>query len=129
MKRFHSVILLTMIGLSLFLFGSIGLFAHAENDELIQLRRRVIELETRIKQLEGLLTEKAHNDAYLETGWQNKKNWRKLKVGMTAPKVQEILGEPIKIIEGIQSLWYYPNIYCGYCSFDEKGNLVSWNEP
>ncbi|MFH1488097.1 MAG: outer membrane protein assembly factor BamE [Pseudomonadota bacterium] len=129
MKRFHSVIMLIMICLSLFLFGNIASFAHAENDEVIQLRLRIVELENRIKQLEGLLTENAHKDVKIETGWQNKKNWRKLKTGMTAPQVQKILGEPIKIIEGIQILWYYPNIYCGYCSFDEKGHLVSWNEP
>ena len=129
MKKFYSVVVLFMICLSLFLSGSIASLAHAENDEVVQLRSRIIELEKRIKQLEGLITEKAHKDTSLETGWQNKKNWRKLKVGMTAPKVQKILGEPIKIIEGTQTLWYYPNIYCGYISFDEKGRLTSWNEP
>ena len=34
-----------------------------------------------------------------------------------------------KKIEGTRTLWYYPNIYCGYVFFDKNGLLSGWNEP
>ena len=34
-----------------------------------------------------------------------------------------------RIIKGVKILWYYPNIYGGYVSFDEEGRLTGWNEP
>lgn len=104
----------------------------AQENETLQLRQRVSELEMKVKQLEGLLKEcsEAHKledaDKY---GWQNKKNWRKLTVGMQENHVKGILGEPSKVIQGVKTLWYYPNIYCGYVTFDEKGRLAGWNEP
>ncbi|MBN1625184.1 MAG: outer membrane protein assembly factor BamE [Deltaproteobacteria bacterium] len=104
----------------------------AEEDEILRLRQKVTELEGRIKDMENLL--KIYHDAGdidtgTERGWQNKKNWRRLKTGMTKDQVQSILGEPIKTIKGVRAFWYYPNIYRGYVSFDEKGFLTKWNEP
>ena len=86
-------------------------------------------MEARIKELESLLLEAGMKNAKPALGWQNKMNWRQLEIGMSQNKVRDILGEPIKIIEGVKTLWYYPNIYCGYTSFDEKGRLIGWNEP
>ena len=104
----------------------------AEDREGPQLRDRITELEARVKHLEGLL-EKClvadQGDGTVKYGWQNKKNWRKLEIGMGEKKVQGILGEPVKIIKGVQTLWYYPNYYCGYVSFDESGKITGWNEP
>ena len=125
-KRFKILlIVLTVVFCSFALFGR---NPYAQDDEVIELRRKVTELEKRVKELEGLLFESGSKNP--ETlGWQNKKNWRRLETGMDQKKVKDILGEPIKIIQGVKTLWYYPNIYCGYCSFDEKGHLVGWNEP
>ena len=104
----------------------------ASESEVSQLQQKIIELEDRIKKLELLLKQYDENqqkqtqDGY---GWQNKKNWRKLKVGMKENEVKTILGEPVKIIKGVKILWYYPNIYCGYVSFNQDGSLTGWNEP
>ena len=106
--------------------------ASAQEGEVIKLQNKITDLEDRIKLLESLLqnpekdTDEQIKD---EFGWQNKKNWRSLAIGMTENEVQEILGDPVKSIMGVRTLWYYPNIYCGYVSFDEKGHLIGWNEP
>jgi len=103
----------------------------AEEDEASQLQQKIVTLENRIKHLEALL--KKCSDLTAEesdtTGWQNKKNWRRLEEGMNMDKVQSLLGKPVKTIQGVRTLWYYPSIYCGYVSFDNKGNLIGWNEP
>ena len=105
---------------------------HAQDAELLQLREKISELEGKIEELEGLLNEciasreKGLADEY---GWQNKMNWRKLEMGMSQAKVKSILGEPTKVIKGVKTLWYYPNIYGGFVSFDKNGNAVGWNEP
>jgi hypothetical protein len=103
-----------------------------QDEEITRLRQKITELEKRIKDLESLLRiskdpESLHTGE--EQGWQNKKNWRNLKTGMTREQVYKMLGEPIMEIDGVRTLWYYPNIYCGYVSFDEKGCLIQWSEP
>ncbi len=104
----------------------------AQTDEISQLRQSVIELEAKMKGLEEQLREcqeerKAQQAA--DSGWQNKKNWRSLEVGMKEEQVRSILGEPVKVIKGVKTLWYYPNFYGGYVSFGENGRLTGWNEP
>ena len=121
--------------------GMVGLFAllalfsqpiQAQDKEILQLQQKISELEAKIEKLEGLLDEcmvsqkKGKADEY---GWQNKMNWRKLEMGMSQAQVRSILGEPTKVIEGVKILWYYPNIYGGFVSFDRSGNIVGWNEP
>jgi outer membrane protein assembly factor BamE (lipoprotein component of BamABCDE complex) len=104
----------------------------AQEDEVSQLRQRVTELEQKVKQLEALLrecTEAQQKKEASSYGWQNKKNWRSLEIGMRESQVREALGEPVKVIKGIKTLWYYPNFYGGYVSFDEDGRLTGWNEP
>jgi len=104
----------------------------ASENEVLQLQQKILELENRIKKLEFLLKrcdESHKRETKHRQGWQNKKNWRKLKIGMGESEVKNILGEPVKIIRGVKTLWYYPNIYCGYVSFDEGGALSGWNEP
>ena len=104
----------------------------AQEEEVKKLHSKISELEGKIKLLENLLKgsdkdiNKQIND---EFGWQNKKNWRNLSIGMTEKEVQELLGDPVKSIEGVRTLWYYPNIYCGYVSFGEDSRLIGWNEP
>ena len=104
----------------------------AQEEDITQLRQRITELEAKVKQLEAVI------DAYREPqkdpgnprfGWQNKMNWRRLQRGMADSQVKNILGEPIKVISGVKTLWYYPNIYCGYVTFDSQGRLIGWNEP
>jgi hypothetical protein len=104
----------------------------AQDDEILELRQRISELEERVMELETLLVvakEPEASPSGTGQGWQDKKNWRILKTGMTAEQVQGILGEPIKTIQGVRTLWYYPNTYCGYVSFDEEGRLTTWKEP
>ncbi|MBN2060026.1 MAG: outer membrane protein assembly factor BamE [Deltaproteobacteria bacterium] len=106
--------------------------AAEQKDEIIVLKQKISELERRINDLENLLKifqEPGKIQPGTESGWQNKKNWRKLETGMTQSEVEAILGEPIKTIKGVRTFWYYPNIYCGYVSFDEEGRLIRWNEP
>ena len=121
--------------------GMVGLFAllalpshpiQAQDKEILQLRQKISELETRIEELERLLNEclaSREKGAADEYGWQNKMNWRKLEMGMSQSQVQSILGKPTKVIKGVKTLWYYPNIYGGFVSFDQSGNIVGWNEP
>jgi hypothetical protein len=105
---------------------------YADEEENLKLRQKISELENRIEYLETLLKvykgpSETQNDP--EYGWENTKNWRKLEVGMTESQVLSILGDPIKLIKGVRTLWYYPSIYRGYVSFDESGNLIGWMEP
>jgi hypothetical protein len=104
----------------------------AREDETAKLRQKIVELENRIKELESTLAkyqdlEKSREES--GRGGQNKKNWRKLEAGMSREKVLSLLGEPIKTIEGVKTLWYYPDIFRGYVSFDDKGQLIGWQEP
>ena len=104
----------------------------AQTDEVSQLRQRVIELEQKTKGLEDQLkecTEARKRQQEADYGWQNKKNWRSLEMGMKEDRVKGILGEPVKVIKGVKTLWYYPNFYGGYVSFDKGGKLIGWNEP
>ncbi len=106
--------------------------SHAQESEVGRLQSRITQLETRLQELETLLKEcqEARKSGQLDQfGWQNKKNWRKLSKGMQEGQVKSMLGEPSKVIQGVKTLWYYPNIYCGYVTFDEKGRLIGWNEP
>jgi outer membrane protein assembly factor BamE (lipoprotein component of BamABCDE complex) len=109
-----------------------GQVLSAEEESVTQLLKKISKLEDRVRQLEGLL-EKCSTTGKGQTadecGWQNKKNWRRLQLGMAQAQVRSILGEPIKIIKGTRTLWYYPNIYCAYVSFDNNGLLSGWNEP
>ncbi len=105
---------------------------HAQSDEVSQLRQRVADLEQKVRELEALLKEfqEGRKGAFEnDYGWQNKKNWRSLEVGMSEAQVKKILGEPVKVIKGVKTLWYYPNFYGGNVSFDEGGKLTGWNEP
>ena len=125
---------LLSINVALCIFAVLILYCQpviAQDDEIVRLRQKISHLEKRIDDLENLLAVYGEpNNIQAEgPGWQNKKNWRKLKAGMTREQVQSILGEPVKAIHGVRTLWYYPNIYCGYVSFDENGVLAGWNEP
>jgi len=122
--------------ISLVIFITFSIFCSysgfAQEGEVIKLQNKISELEGRIKLLESLLkgTKKDANEQIKnEFGWQNKKNWRNLSIGMSESEVQKLLGDPAKSIEGVRTLWYYPNIYCGYVSFGEDGLLIGWNEP
>jgi hypothetical protein len=104
----------------------------AQDDEITKLRQKITELENRIKDMEATLAKYQEQEKILDEsvyGWQNRKNWRKLETGMSTEKVLSILGEPIKTVDGVKTLWYYPDIYRGYVSFDDKGHLTEWHEP
>ena len=129
MKKGNLVFTLFVLGfiMSLTLLGGQGSFAQEEDISI--LRQKIDALEAKILELENILGECSELGATSEYGWQSKKNWRRLEVGMADTKVKSILGEPTKVIQGIQDLWYYPNIYGGYVSFGKDGKLAGWNEP
>jgi len=104
----------------------------AQEKESAEMQARILLLEKRVMELESLLAEAEGVRKSISpdgTGWQNKKNWRSLSVGMRNEEVKKILGEPSKVIQGTKTLWYYPNLYCGFVTFDDKGQLIGWNEP
>ena len=105
---------------------------YAEEDEISRLKQEIAGLEDKVELLETLL-KKCFDSKEVQKdhlyGWQNKKNWRRLEAGMTEIQVKAILGEPARTIKGVRTLWYYPNIYCGYVSFGKNGLVTGWNEP
>ena len=104
----------------------------SQQEDISALRQKNATLEAKVKELETQLkqcTEERNRLFSEDLGWQNKKNWRTLEVGMKEPQVTKILGEPVKVIKGVKTLWYYPNMYGGHVSFDEKGSVSGWKEP
>ncbi len=132
MKRFLSSVICCIVLWSVSDLCTTVPSSRAQENEADRLHSRINQLETRLKEMEAQLQEcqEARKSGQLEQyGWQNKKNWRKLSKGMQEGEVKSMLGEPSKVIQGVKTLWYYPNIYCGYVTFDEKGRLIGWNEP
>ena len=133
MKR---IIKLPAVLVGIFLIVSFiysGVSFSAENSKDIdKLKQKITELEKRIKDLEAVLKiyhrpdVQKPGDTY---GWSDKKSWRNLKEGMTRDQVKSLLGEPVKIIKGSKTIWYYPSFYDGVVSFDKNGKLTSWKEP
>jgi len=104
----------------------------AQQEDISTLRQKNAALEAKVKELEVLLkqcTEAREYQFSEDCGWQSKKNWRSLEVGMKDTQVTRILGEPVKVIKGVRTFWYYPNLYGGHVSFDEKGAVSGWKEP
>ncbi len=104
----------------------------AQQDNLSDPAQKIANLERKIEQLESLIKKRDESQKRRmshEQGWQNTKNWRTLQIGMAEDQVKTFLGEPTKVITGVRTLWYYPNIYCGHVSFDNDGRLTGWNEP
>jgi len=129
MKRFNAKQFL-LFGLFLSVVWASPLFSQQE--DVSELREKNAVLEAKVKALEALLKqckEARENQFSEDHGWQSKKNWRSLEVGMKEAQVTKILGEPVKVIKGIKTFWYYPNTYGGYVSFDEKGSVSGWKEP
>ena len=132
MKKGNLLMALFGIGCVLSLSLSVGHESYAQEEDVSTLRQQIEALEERIQHLELLLEdcrEFQKEETAGEYGWQNKKNWRRLEKGMAESQVMSILGKPTKVIKGIKVLWYYPNIYGGYVSFDNDGKVAGWNEP
>jgi hypothetical protein len=129
MKR-QGVRLFFFCGIVLSLTWASPLFSQQE--DIPKLRQEKAALEARVKELETQLkqcTEERNKQFSEDHGWQSKKNWRSLEAGMKEPQVTKMLGEPFKVIKGVKTFWYYPNLYGGHVSFDEKGAVSSWKEP
>jgi hypothetical protein len=104
----------------------------SEQEDISTLRQKNAALEAKVKELEALLqqcTEARNKQVSVDQGWESKKNWRSLEIGMKDTQVTKILGEPVKVIKGVKTFWYYPNMYGGYVSFDESGSVSAWKEP
>jgi hypothetical protein len=129
MKRLNLRVLL-VCGIFLSLGWASPLFSQQE--DISTLRQKNAALEAKVKELEALLqqcTEARNKQVSEAQGWESKKNWRSLEVGMKDTQVTKILGEPVKVIKGVKTFWYYPNMYGGYVSFDENGSVSAWKEP
>ena len=129
MKRLNLKLLL-LCGFFVSVIWASPLFSQQE--DVSGLKEKNAALEARVKELEALLKqckEARENQFSEDHGWQSKKNWRSLEVGMKEPQVTKILGEPVKVIKGVKTFWYYPNMYGGHVSFDEKGVVSGWKEP
>jgi hypothetical protein len=125
-----SLRLFLVCGIVLSLAWASPLFSQQE--DVAKLKQENAALQAKVKELEAQLkqcTEERNKQVSEDQGWQSKKNWRSLELGMKEPQVTRILGEPFKVIKGVKTFWYYPNMYRGYVSFDEKGALSSWKEP
>jgi len=104
----------------------------SQEEDISTLKQKNAVLEAKVKELEARLkqcTEERNRQFSEDQGWQSKKNWRSLEVGMKETQVTKILGEPVKVIKGVKTFWYYPNLYGSYVSFDEKGSVSAWKEP
>ncbi len=129
MKK-RSLSLFILLGIALSLIWVSPIFSQQEDAS--KLRQENAALEAKVKELEARLkqcTEERNKQFSEDQGWQSKKNWRSLEVGMKEPQVTKILGEPVKVIKGVKTFWYYPNMYGAYVSFDEKGAVNAWKEP
>ena len=132
MKNWTLIIISIITGSALAFYTFFPQIVTAQDDDILILQQKISDLEKRIKDLETILMLPTESEKLLtgtNQGWQNKKNWRSLRTGMTLEEVRDTLGEPIKTIKGVKTLWYYPNIYCGYVSFDEEGYVNAWGEP
>ena len=132
MKPVNLIGIIVTALLALSLFAGRPLMAQTQSHELAELRQKNAELEKKVSELEALLkqcVEAGKNQFSEDYGWQNKRTWRSLEAGMSEDQVRALLGEPVKEIKGVKTLWYYPSIYGGYVSFDEKGLLSGWKEP
>jgi len=131
MEQHKSLIIVACMVAAMLLLHPFCQRSYAQQDELQRLRQKITKLESRIKYLEKLVITSPDSSVRTtnEQGWENRMNWRRLEVGMSEAQVRKVLGEPIKMIKGVKTLWYYPNIYCGYVSFDKDELLVGWNEP
>ena len=128
--RIYTVITISVAVVAMLFFSSRPLPAQPE--ELSRLQQKIEQLEKRLQKLESFLMisdEPYDKRSEQKYGWQNTKNWRSLKAGMTESQVKQILGEPTKVIKGVKTLWYYPSIYSGHISFDKNGQVTRWNEP
>ena len=107
------------------------LFSHSNQETQIKkLETKITELEQRIKYLETLIVNKSNKELITSGSWKNKKNWRKLELGMSMDNVENILGEPHKVDGGSITTWYYnkSDRYHSHVKF-YKGRLDRWTEP
>jgi outer membrane protein assembly factor BamE (lipoprotein component of BamABCDE complex) len=129
MKRLNSSFFI-VFGIALSLAWASPVFSQQE--DISKLKKENAALEAKVKELEAQVkqcTDDLNSQFSDDHGWQSKKNWRSLEVGMKEAQVTKILGEPVKVIKGVKTFWYYPNMYGGHVSFDEKGAVSGWKEP
>ena len=121
--------LVLLLGLSLFIFGTLfilGTFNNPPIDEDISKDKELLELKVEIKRLrEEVSVLSSNNRKSSNIKWEDISNWRKLKQGMSMDKVKQLLGEPKRVKGGSFTHWTYPD---GKVTFYNEG-LDSWSEP
>jgi len=130
-NRFFSMLGLLMI-LSILFPTSVS--PEDLNQKIKKLEQMITQMEQRIAKLEGKILElekgQAKPVAASPNKWKDKANWRLLKKGMSKNEVEQILGEPPKIVANAYygDIWLYPDLQGGNASFDKDGILTSWKE-
>lgn len=94
-------------------------------EKINRLESIVINLDTRLGQLEKLVksthSDAAHDEEKIDpkAGWKSRKSWLQLKVGMPTPQVDKILGHPTRIDNmggGFKKFFYWGELPTGAIS-------------
>jgi hypothetical protein len=90
---------------------------------VMDLNSHVVNLEKRVKELEGIVKSKPL------TVSMSKMTWRKLKKNMSPTQVKNILGEPRDIEEGAVTYWYYAKNHGTEYVMFYSDKASQWKEP
>lgn len=97
------------------------------------IERRTIELERRVRELEGLLAiEPARTRAVAASSQsQDVQNWRRLRLSMTMDQVRALLGEPERVhVAGPWTFWNWDSLGGANVRFyNRSGEVDAWSEP
>ncbi len=110
LKAWTGVVLFALLALRSWTACAAG---PGEHPEIELLKQQILDLQQRVEHLEGRLqqggAESVERDLEPVTGgWRKAHNWGLLSEGMTAYRVQEVLGEPDqrKTVNKFE-FWYY----------------------
>ena len=114
--------------------ASIPTVAVGQNGSVDSLLRRIelleranIELDRRVRELEALIKSEPSQGRPIpaSTKWQDRANWRRLRLGMEMDEVRALLGDPEWVVAGAVTFWYWAK---GSVDF-MRGELSGWSEP
>lgn len=57
---------------------------------------------------------------------ENQKQWTKILIGIADKQIEDILGEPERILEGVTTIWFYQK--GGSVEFS-GGKVIKWTKP
>jgi hypothetical protein len=107
----------------LFLFASTPALGQSMEQRVLELERRVEQLEKRSSPVSA--TPVRPQNAGGQDGWKLMANWRALKRGMRESDVRALLGEPHRVDAGAITHWQYGS---GMVDFI-RDQVSGWSEP